>query len=57
MNEKERKQLIVFEKLKDDEITKVQAAQILGITDRWVRIKYKRYLKEEDRGLTHKNRG
>ena len=56
MNEKERKQLIVFERLKNGEITKTQAAERLKITDRWVRIKYNRYMNEGDRGLIHKNR-
>jgi len=57
MNRKERKQLVVFEQLKDDKLTKVQASKILGISPRWLRTKYNRFLKEGDRGLTHKNRG
>ncbi len=57
MNTKERKQLIVFKKLKDGDITKVQASDMLNISYKWTRIKYNRYLKEGDRGLVHKNRG
>jgi len=30
---------------------------MLGITDRWIRIKYNRYLNEGDPGLLHKSRG
>lgn len=56
MSDKEREQLKVFEKLKVDEITKTEAAARLGISVRWVRTKFKRYLEQGDAGLIHLNR-
>src|SRR5579872_4345866 len=56
MNRKEREQLIVFEKIKKEEITRSTAAIQLGITTRWVRKKYNRYLNDGAAGLVHKNR-
>jgi hypothetical protein len=57
MNKKEREQLIVFEKLKNNEIKQVEAAFRLGISTRWIRKKFKRYLEIGVEGLVHKNRG
>lgn len=56
MSIKERTQLIVFEKLKNGEISKVEAALQLKISERWVREKFKRYLEHGDTGLVHKSR-
>ena len=57
MSKKEREQLVVFEKLKTGEITQKEAGLRLGISTRWVRIKYKRYAASGARGLSHKGRG
>jgi transposase len=57
MSTKEREQLLVFGKLKNKGITQLEASKQLGITERWVRKKYKRYLKDDARGLVHKSRG
>ncbi len=56
MSKKERIQLIVFEQLKNGEITQRVAASRLKVTDRWVRKKYKRYMEHGDVGLVHKSR-
>lgn len=57
MSRKERTQLIVFEKLKERQITQAEAALQLGISERWVRKKFKRYKEAGTIGLVHKNRG
>lgn len=57
MNNKEREQLKVFERLKLKEITQSEAAVRLRVTDRCIRKKFKRYLQDGDAGLIHKNRG
>lgn len=56
MSRKERTQLIVFSKLKNKEITQLEAALQLKITPRWVREKFKRYIDLGDHGLIHKSR-
>ena len=57
MSKTEREQLIVFEKLKAEKISEVEAAARLGITPRWVRKKFQRYLDFGAQGLIHKGRG
>lgn len=57
MNRKEREQAKVFEQIKLEAISQVEAAAKLGITDRWVRVKIKRYYEDGDAGLIHKLRG
>ena len=57
MSEKEREQLKVFERLVRGEITQAAAAQMLNISDRWIREKLKRYRARGDAGLTHQGRG
>ena len=57
MNRKEREQLIIFRKLKNKEISQVEAALQLKISTRWIRKKYKRYEELGDIGIIHKNRG
>jgi len=57
MNRKEREQAKVFEQVKQRMITQVEAARKLGITDRWVRAKIKRYSSQKDLGLIHRSRG
>lgn len=44
MSKKEREQLIVFEKIKRGDITRLEAALQLDVSERWIRKKYKRYL-------------
>ena len=56
MNHKEREQLIMFEKIKNKEISKAEAALQLGMTQRWIRKKYKRYVSNGASGLTHQSR-
>lgn len=56
MNKKEREQLIIFEKIKQKEITRKEAALRLDISERWVRKKYNRYIKNGAVGLVHQNR-
>ena len=56
MSKKERQQLIVFEKIKNNKITQLVAALQLDCTERWVRKKYKRYLQNGASGLAHQNR-
>ncbi len=57
MSRKEREQLIIFDKLKSKKITQVEASLRLGVTERWIRKKFKRYQKEGVVGLVHRNRG
>jgi hypothetical protein len=57
MNNKEREQLKVFSKLKAKEITRGLAAQMLKITPKWLREKFKRYMADGDEGLVHRGRG
>jgi hypothetical protein len=57
MSSKEREQAKVFDRLKRGEITQKIAAEILEISDRWVRTKFDRFLIDGDAGLVHKNRG
>ena len=57
MSRKEREQLTVFKKIEDGEITQTTAAQMLNISDRWVRKKLQRYRTQGDIGLIHQGRG
>ncbi len=57
MNRKEREQLVAFKRIASREITRETAAKMLGVSARWIRKKFKRYLKEGDAGLVHKGRG
>jgi len=57
MSRKEREQLKVFERLNSGEITQAIAAQMLKLSDRWVREKLRRYRAQGDAGLVHQNRG
>lgn len=56
MSRKERTQLIIFEKLKNKEITQREAAERLNMTERWISKKYKRYKECGAGGLVHQNR-
>ncbi len=57
MNDKEREQLKVFQLIQANFITRQEAAMRLGITKRWLRKKYKRFLQIGDEGVVHKSRG
>lgn len=57
MSLKERDQSRVFDRLKRREVTQKIAAEMLKISERWLRTKYKRFLKYGDDGLVHQNRG
>jgi len=57
MNKKEIEQVKVFERVKNNEITKKEAGILLGISDRWVRKKHKRYIEKGELGLLHGSRG
>jgi hypothetical protein len=56
MSKKEREQLIVFEKIKNREITRSEGALQLDLSERWVCKKFKRYLENGAHGLSHQNR-
>lgn len=57
MNRKEREQAKVFELVKLETLSQAEASRRLGISDRWVRKKIKRYYQFGDYGLIHKLRG
>lgn len=57
MNEKERKQLVIFEKITSGEISQKTGALRLNISDRWIRKKIKRYKANGAEGIIHGNRG
>lgn len=57
MSEKERKRLLVFERLKEGQLTSGAAASRLGISLRQCRRSYGRYLEEGAKGLLHRSRG
>jgi DNA-binding Lrp family transcriptional regulator len=57
MSIKESNQLGILERLKKGEITQLAAAKQLGITDRQVRNKLKRFTREGAKGIVHKLRG
>lgn len=57
MNEKERRRLEVLSRVKREEISLVEAAQILDLSYRQTKRVYKRLREEGDSGLVHKQRG
>jgi transposase len=57
MNRKEREKLVVFSRVKDRELSRRQAAEILGLSLRQVHRVYRRYLAEGEAGLVHRARG
>jgi hypothetical protein len=57
MSRKERERLSVFGRLKDKQITRKQAGEVLGMSLRQVHRQYCRYLSDGDRGLVHRSRG
>ncbi|KJU83964.1 transposase [Candidatus Magnetobacterium bavaricum] len=57
IRQKELKRLHVIQKVEDRELTQVEAAEILSISDRQVRRLLKRIKYEGDRGAVHRLRG
>ncbi len=57
MSRKERLKLSVFERLKDKELSRREASEVLGLSLRQVHRAYRRYLAEGDKGLVHRSRG
>ena len=54
---KERDQLVIFNKLREGEITQSVAAKMLKMSTRWIRKKLKRFLNFGDAGIVHQARG
>jgi transposase len=57
MNRKERERLVVFSRVKDKELSRKAASEVLRLSLRQVHRLYRRYLSEGDRGLVHRARG
>jgi transposase len=57
MSRKERLKLSVFERLKDKQLSRREAGEVLGLSLRQVHRAYRRYLAEGDKGLVHRSRG
>jgi len=57
MNRKERERLVVLNRVKDKELSRADAAQVLRLSLRQVHRLYLRFVDEGDRGLVHKARG
>lgn len=57
MKAKEDEQVKIFLKFEKKLINQIEAAQILKITPRWFRTKYKLFMQNPDKGIGHKNRG
>ena len=57
MSLRERERLKLFERVKRDELSVKEAAEICGLSYRQTRRLYKRYREQGDRGLVHQGRG
>jgi len=57
MNRKERERLVVLSRVKDKELSRVAAAEVLEVSLRQLHRQYLRYLSEGDKGLVHRSRG
>ena len=57
MNRKERQRLVVLSRVKDKELSRSAAAEVLGLSLRQVHRLHLRYLSEGDKGLAHRARG
>ena len=57
MNRKERQRLVVLNRVKDRDLSRMAAAQVLGLSLRQMHRVYLRYLAEGDAGLLHRSRG
>lgn len=57
MSRKERLKLSVFQRVKDKQLSRREAAEALGLSLRQVHRAYVRYLADGDKGLVHQSRG
>jgi len=57
MNRKARERLVVFNRVRDKELARAAAAQVLGLSLRQAHRLYLRFVAEGDKGLVHKARG
>ena len=57
MNRKERERLVVFSRVKDRQLSRREAAEVLDLSLRQVHRTYRRYLVEGEAGLVHRARG
>lgn len=57
MNRKERERLVVLSRVKDRDLSRAAAAEVLGVSLRQAHRLYLRFLAEGDRGLVHRARG
>ena len=57
MRQEELKRLHVIHKVLNKAVTQVEAAKLIGLSDRQVRRKVRRVREEGDAGITHKSRG
>ena len=57
MSQKERSRLVVMSRVREKTMTIREASEMMGISYRQCRRIYKRYGKEGDKGLIHRNRG
>lgn len=57
MSQKERSRLVVMSRVREKTMTIREASEMMGISYRQGRRIYKRYVKEGDKGLIHRNRG
>jgi len=57
MSQKERTRLVVMSRVREKTMTIMEAAEMMGMSYRQGRRIYKRYVKEGDKGLIHRNRG
>ena len=57
MSQKERSRLVVISRVREKAMTIREASEVMGISYRQGRRIYKRYVREGDKGLIHRNRG
>ena len=57
MSRKQRERLVIFGQVKQVQISRVEAAELLGLSLRQMQRQYPRWLKEGDAGLLHRSRG
>ena len=57
MSQKERKRLVVLERVKAKQLTLVGAAEVMEVSYRQAKRIWQRYDKEGDKGLVHRSRG
>ncbi len=57
MSRKERERLVIFGQIKQKQMSRAEAADLLGLSLRQMHRQYPRWLKEGDAGLLHRSRG